>query len=87
MPSSSSFDVKKGHVPSSEQREATRRIHLPLLSQSSPSYSSVSDGLQLSSAEWTRCMVEFEIRCRVVGRAKGSRDSRSSLGAPWKNKQ
>jgi len=79
--------MRKGHVPSSEQLGVTRRIHLPLLSQSFPSYSCVSDGLQPRAAERSKYMAELEIRCRGVGRGKGSRDSRSSLDGPWKNKQ
>ena len=72
---------EKGHVPSSAQLEATRRIHLLLSSQSFPSYSCVSDGLQPRAADLTRYMAELEFRCRV-GRGKRSRDSRSSLDGP-----
>jgi hypothetical protein len=76
----------KGHVPSSAQLEATRRIHLLLLSQSSPSYSCVSDGLQARAAEPTRYMAESEIRCKGVGTGRDSRDPRSNLDGPWKSK-
>jgi hypothetical protein len=81
------YSMRKGHVPSSAQLVATRRIHLLLLSQSFPSYSCVLDGWQPRAAGLTRYKADLEIRCGGVGRGKGSRDSRSNLDEPWKNKQ